>query len=381
MSKWRGKYVIGLTGNIASGKSVIRKMLEHLGAYGIDADKLSHRAMMKDSPGYKPVVDTFGKWILGEDKEIDRAKLGRVVFTDPKAMDSLEKIVHPMVVLAINRMVEHSSQQVIVIEAIKLIESGLAEDCDSVWAVYSFPEQQQTRLVKGRGMDPEEARQRIEAQSSQEDKISGAQVVIKNISTFEDTWRQVVAAWKKYVSVEETHAEIRPTPPVKLPEGEIKIKRGGPRDAQEIAALMTQFNPEGHKVSRSDIMAALGEKAYLILYVGEQAVGVLGWQVENLVTRATDIVLNPAFPLEKALPVLISEMEQASKDLQCEASLIFVNPDMAITDKLWKSLGYTQHSPHTLGVLAWQEAAEETMPKGSVLFFKQLRQDRILRPI
>jgi len=381
MSKWRGKYVIGLTGNIASGKSVIRKMLEHLGAYGIDADKLSHRAMVKDAPGYRPVVNTFGKWILGSDGEIDRTKLGKVVFTDPAAMESLEKIIHPMVTLAINRIIEHSTQQVIVIEAIKLIESGLAEDCDSVWVVYSFPEHQQTRLVKNRGMDAEEARQRIEAQSPQEEKVSSAQVVIKNISTFEDTWRQVVAAWKKYVSVEETHAEIRPTPPLNLPEGEIRIKRGGPRDAQEIATLMTQFNLEGRRFSRSDIMAGLGEKAYLILYIGEQAVGVLGWQVENLVTRATDIVLNPVFPVDKTLPVLISEMEQASRDLQCEASLIFVSPDMAITDKLWRDLGYTQHSPQTLGVLAWQEAAEETMPKGSVLFFKQLRQDRVLRPI
>ena len=217
MSKWRGKYVIGLTGNIASGKSVIRKMLEHLGAYGIDADKLSHRAMVKDAPGYRPVVNTFGKWILGSDGEIDRTKLGKVVFTDPAAMESLEKIIHPMVTLAINRIIEHSTQQVIVIEAIKLIESGLAKDCDSVWVVYSFPEHQQTRLVKNRGMDAEEARQRIEAQSPQEDKVSSAQVVIKNISTFEDTWRQVVAAWKKYVSVEETHAEIRPTPPLNLP--------------------------------------------------------------------------------------------------------------------------------------------------------------------
>ena len=369
MSKWRGKYVIGLTGNIASGKSVIRKMLEHLGAYGIDADRLAHRASAKDAPGYKPVVEAFGKWILGPDGEIDRTKLGKVVFNDPAALQNLEKIVHPMVELAINRIIEHATQQVIVIEAIKLLESHLAEVCDSIWVVYAFPEQQQARLVKNRKFTSDDARQRIDAQSPQEDKIAKAQVVIKNISTFEDTWRQVVAAWKKYVSVEETHAEIRPTPPVKLPEGEIHVKRGGPRDAEEIASLMTQFHADGKKVTRTDIMAALGEKAYLILYVGDQAVGVLGWQVENLVTRASDIVLNPGFPFDKALPILIKEMEQASKDLQCEASLIFVSPDMAITDKLWKSLGYAQHSPQTLGVLAWQEAAEETMPKGSVLFF------------
>jgi dephospho-CoA kinase len=342
---------------------------------------LNREAMAKDAPGFKPVVDTFGKYIIGADGEIDRAKLGKVVFNDPIALNSLEKIIHPMVLLAINRIIEHATQQVIVIEAIKLIESGLAEDLDSIWTVYSFPELQQSRLVKNRDMDPEEAHQRIESQPAQEDKISAAKVVIKNISTFEDTWRQVVAAWKKYVSVEETHAEIRPTPSVKLPEGEIIIRRGGPRDAQEIADLMTKFNPDGRKLSRAEIMAALGEKAYLILIVGKEAVGVLGWQVENLVARATDIVLNPALPLEKALPVLIGEMEQASRDLQCEASLIFINPDIAITEKLWRSLGYAKHSPKSLGVQAWQEAAEESMPEGSVLFFKQLRQDRVLRPI
>ena len=80
MSGWPGKFVIGLTGNIATGKSVVRKMLEHLGAYGIDADALGHRAIARDAPGYKPVLDTFGKWILAPDGQIDRGKLARVVF-------------------------------------------------------------------------------------------------------------------------------------------------------------------------------------------------------------------------------------------------------------------------------------------------------------
>lgn len=83
MSAWPGKYVIGLTGNIATGKSVVRKMLERLGAYGIDADALGHRAIAKDAPGYQPMLDTFGRWVLGPDGQIDRAKLGRLVFNDP----------------------------------------------------------------------------------------------------------------------------------------------------------------------------------------------------------------------------------------------------------------------------------------------------------
>ena len=97
MSAWPGKFVIGLTGNIATGKSVVRKMLEHLGAYGIDADALGHRAIARDAPGYKPVLDTFGKWILAPDGQIDRGKLARVVFADPDALIQLESIVHPLV--------------------------------------------------------------------------------------------------------------------------------------------------------------------------------------------------------------------------------------------------------------------------------------------
>jgi len=102
VSKWRGKYVIGLTGNIATGKSVVRKMLEHLGAYGIDADALSHRATAKGAPGYQPVVDAFGKWILEPSGQIDREKLGRLVFSNPDALRQLENIVHPLVQQAVD---------------------------------------------------------------------------------------------------------------------------------------------------------------------------------------------------------------------------------------------------------------------------------------
>ncbi len=381
MSRWRGKYVIGLTGNIATGKSVIRKMLEHLGAYGIDADALSHRAIAKDAPGYQQVVDTFGKWVLDKNNEIDRDKLGKIVFNDPAAMGSLEKIIHPLVEQAIGRIVERATQSVIVIEAIKLIESRLSEACDSVWAVYSFPEQQKSRLMNSRHMPEEEAQQRIDIQPAQEEKVEAAQVVIKNIATFEDTWRQVVANWKKYVSVEETQAEIKPTTHVTIPQGELTVKRGGPRDAKRIAELMTEFDPEKKKHSQQDVMADLGEEAFLMLSAGETLVGLIGWQVENLIARTTNLFFNPGIPLEKALPVMISEMEQASNDLQCEASLIFVSPELAMSDKLWRKLGYEQRTAKALGVLVWQEAAEESAQPGTVLLFKQLRTERVLRPI
>jgi len=92
VSRWANKYVIGLTGNIAVGKSVVRQMLQHLGAYTVDADGLTHRAMAPGAPAYKPVVDTFGQFILDADKNINRAMLGQIVFSNPDALAKLEAI-------------------------------------------------------------------------------------------------------------------------------------------------------------------------------------------------------------------------------------------------------------------------------------------------
>ena len=152
MGAWPGKYLIGLTGNIATGKSVVRRMIEHLGAYGIDADSLANRVLAKGAPGYQPVVDFFGKWILGVDEQVDRTKLGRLVFSDPDALTYLESMIHPHVIKAIDILVRRSAQRVVVIEAIKLVESGLAETCDTVW-VTSAPVEKQLDSVNPKTWD------------------------------------------------------------------------------------------------------------------------------------------------------------------------------------------------------------------------------------
>ena len=171
MSNWPGKYVIGLTGNIATGKSVVRKMLEHMGAYGIDADALGHRAITKGAPGYQPVVDTFGKWVLASDGQIDRSKLGRLVFSNPEALTTLEDIVHPLVHQAVDVLARRSKQKVIVIEAIKLLESGLRNYCDMIWVTDANEKNQLQRLIKKRNMSKDAAIERIHAQSAQSIKV------------------------------------------------------------------------------------------------------------------------------------------------------------------------------------------------------------------
>lgn len=377
MSNWPDKYVIGLTGNIATGKSVVRRMLEHLGAYSIDADKLAHRTIARGAPGYQPVIENFGKFIVGPDGEIDRAKLGRIVFSDPDALRTLENIVHPLVRFAMDILIQRAAQRVIVIEAIKLLEGKLAGACDSIWVTVSPENVQMARLTQKRGLSQADAIQRIRAQSAQELKTSAAHVVINNTGSFEDTWKQVLAAWKEVSQVTDTlPVVIRASKP-----GEVSVQRGRPRDSARIAELITRLSDGHQTLSPSDVMAAYGEKAFMLLLSDDQLVGLAGWQVENLVARTTEMYIDPSLPLPKTLKTLVAELERASQDLQCEASLIFLQPKMASQEDIWKELGYVQRTPQTLGVPAWQDAAYESQPPNSVLYFKQLRQDRILRPI
>ena len=196
MSNWPGKYVVGLTGNIATGKSVVGKMLERLGACSIDADALSHRAIAKGTPGYKEVIAAFGKWILDSNGNIDRARLGRLVFSDPEALQQLESIIHPLVESAIDMMIQHTSQRVIVIEAIKLLEGKLVGACDTIWTTCAPEHIQKARLMQNRNMSEQDALQRIHAQLPQEVKTAAANVVIENSGSLEETWEQVVTAWK-----------------------------------------------------------------------------------------------------------------------------------------------------------------------------------------
>jgi len=197
MSAWSGKFVIGLTGNIATGKSLVRQMLETLGAFGIDADALAHKALLPESTGYDLVINAFGKNVLKSDGHINRKSLATIVFSDPDALVDLETIIHPLVDSEINQMILSSEKDVFVIEAIKLIESGLYNKCDTLWVTSSSLGNQVKRLMRTRNFSKEEAIFRINAQPAQEEKLLLANIVIQNDGSLEDTWNQVHAAWEK----------------------------------------------------------------------------------------------------------------------------------------------------------------------------------------
>jgi dephospho-CoA kinase len=384
VSNWSGKFVIGLTGNIATGKSVVRRMFEHLGAYTIDADALTHRTYARGAPGYQPVIEKFGKWLVNKDGEIDRSKLGNLVFNDSEAMSQLEAIVHPLVRQAAEMLINRATQSVVVIEAIKLLEGDLRKVCDSIWVTNAPEEIQVERLMRKRGLTRERALERVHIQSAQSAKVAVANIVITNTGSYGDLWNQVNAAWKEIVPGAKTsNADTEPVI-AKQPltaTGEFSVKRGKPGNSSAIAELITRLSKGKRKMTADDIMEGFGDKAYMLLQLDGKLVGLAGWQVENLVTRTTDIFLEEHVNLQKALEILIKEVERASGELQSEASLIFPTRELTTLEDTWKRLGYEKRTPETLGVQAWQDSATESLSSESTLLFKQLRQDRVLRPI
>lgn len=191
------RYVIGLTGNIGSGKSTVLGMLGQLGARIVDADELVHQVMEQGTPVWQAVLDTFGEAILDEHRGIDRKKLGALVFDEPQALKRLEEIVHPAVNDRFLELAQNAEEPVIAVEAVKLIESGAHRALSSLWLVTCPAEERLRRLVEGRGEDPEEVEERLEAQMPEEEQALWADVVIDNGGTLEQTWEQVKAEWDR----------------------------------------------------------------------------------------------------------------------------------------------------------------------------------------
>lgn len=393
-------------------------MLQHLGAYTIDADSLTHRAMAPGAPAYKPIVETFGQFILDADKNIDRALLGNIVFSRPDALAKLEAIVHPVVGQAVATLVSRAPQRVVVIEAIKLLEGDLASAVDEIWVVDATPETQLKRLTGPRKMSEADAKQRIAAQGSQADKLKRASVIIRNDGNVEETWKQVQANWltiqKKLGAATEAPATpaVPAAPPAAAPQRpaappptaaapsaspqtapasptpaassvKVTVRRGMPSNAEQIAQFISAAG--GKNVSRMDIMMSFGQKSYLLAFdQADRALAVLGWQVENLITRVDEFYIAPDAPVAPVIEGLVAAIESASKDLQSEVAYIFLSPTTAVdTVQAFIRNGYEATSIEQIKIPAWREAVQEILSdhKGAQILNKRLREDRVLKPI
>jgi dephospho-CoA kinase len=190
-------FLIGLTGNIGSGKSTVAARLGELGAFVVDADLVYRRLIEPGQPGWSAVVDLFGRGVVDADGRIDRRALGAIVFADPDALRRLERATHPLVLAAIDDLLARERPDVAVHEAIKLIESGGAQRCDELWVVTAPRDRQIARLVASRGLGPEDASLRVDAQPPQADKVARADVVIPNEGSLDELRQRVDREWAR----------------------------------------------------------------------------------------------------------------------------------------------------------------------------------------
>jgi dephospho-CoA kinase len=211
-------FLLGLTGNIACGKSTVGKLLaDRFGADYVDADRVVHLLYAAGSPETRAIAERFGSDLLQPDGTIDRRRLGDIVLADSSALRDLERILDPGVRQAIEARIASSAAPVVVLDAIRLIESGLYKRCDAVWVVVCDPPLQLQRLQSSRNFTPEQASLRVTSQTPVEEKLRRATAVIHNNGSLEDLLAQVETAWRTTVRL---HLEVvKPVPLEEPPDG------------------------------------------------------------------------------------------------------------------------------------------------------------------
>jgi len=191
-----GRFMLGVTGNIASGKSTVTRILAELGAKVIDSDLVYRELVGIGRPLLRHLAERFGERIIAADGSLDRSALGRIVFQDPALLAELDRITHPAVIAEVDRRVSQIDHGVVVLDAVKLIESGHVERCDAVWVVVADPDEQVTRLMIRNTVTEEEAKRRVAAQPPLPKKLTRADLVIDNNGTPDKTREQVMRGWE-----------------------------------------------------------------------------------------------------------------------------------------------------------------------------------------
>jgi dephospho-CoA kinase len=194
--------IIGITGNIACGKTAVGHMLLEMGAERyIDADALVHQLYLKGQPIAVKVAEAFGSDVVAADGSIDRKALGAIVFQDVEAMRRLEAIVHPAVGRALlKELASVSPSSIAIVDAVKLLEGGSGTLCQSKWIVICNEEQELARLMARNQLSEEESRARIRAQPPVASRLPLVDEVIDNSGSLEDTRRQVADAFERFSS-------------------------------------------------------------------------------------------------------------------------------------------------------------------------------------
>ncbi|MGK5697063.1 dephospho-CoA kinase [Streptomyces sp. URMC 128] len=201
---------VGLTGGIGAGKSEVSRLLVERGAVLIDADRIAREVVAPGTPGLTAVVDAFGAEVLAADGSLDRPRLGSIVFADAEKLATLNAIVHPLVGARSRELEEAAADDAVVVHDVPLLtENGLAPLYDVVIVVEASPETQLDRLVRLRGMTEEDARARMAAQATPDERREIADIVIDNDVPLESLERRVKDVWAE---LERRAQASRPSP-------------------------------------------------------------------------------------------------------------------------------------------------------------------------
>lgn len=395
-----GKLIIGLTGNIATGKSAVMRLAAERGALTIDADRVVHEIMDEDVEMQAALAVAFGAEVRREDGRIDRAALGEIVFNDPQALQDLEAMIHPAVRRRVVKRIQESEATVVFIEAIKLLEGGLAQACHQVWVTRCTRQRQQERLQICRGLPPDEANTRIDAQPPQEEKVALADVVIDTNGYMRDTAAQFQMAWQRLpdagqaapkqivlppkqtlVLGEESEVEA-PTPAepdvktaVDIPD-DVRVRRAKPSDIPSILLLIRKATGGVKELKRSDLLLALSERGYFIGQQGTQISTVMGWLIDSQVGRIDEIYVDPLEMAPVTGTAVLAEIEKSAFNHLCEAIVVFLPPNVATTlRQIFVDAGFQALEKEKLA-RNWQLAIEETQPENTTFLLKIYRDTR-----
>ncbi|MBG0787519.1 MAG: dephospho-CoA kinase [Anaerolineaceae bacterium] len=360
------RLLIGLTGNIATGKSVVRRMLVNHGALGLDADLIAHRTQYPGGKAYQAIINTFGPEILTPEKEISRAKLGEIVFANPERLLALEGLVHPAVTADIKERIEQATLPIVVIEAIKLLETPLAGLCQSIWISQASPEHQMERLLHARHMSEDLARQRIEAQPPQSEKRRKANVVINTESDFRQTWQQVHQALNDTIQSE----GVLPTPYINIDQ-KISVYPAGAVPLKELEAFWQDHSGQQPEA----LFVQLAFNVMQVLMVQDQIAGMLKCEDWNFTSSLNEILL--AKDASISSNNILEAFRIAATERQAELLILSnqVAAQLAAEISL-ESVGFSQQAAHDLSFPAWQQALlRQSDSKTEQLWVRTLTQD------
>ena len=343
--QWEDKFIIGLTGNIATGKSAVMKFVAQKGALTLDADKIVHHILDTDSSMQAALAVAFGSSVRRNDGSIDRPQLASIVFSDPSALQDLELMLHPAVRVELIERINESSANVIIIEAIKLLEGTLREMCDTVWVTNCSRVRQIERLIICRGLDDQSAVLRVDAQSPQEEKVAQANVVIETDSSLAETQAQVEEAWEqamvqtagipvvipidvpippkakrkppaKKEKLKKATPATKPAPKKKQDDVDISdviVRRAKPSDLPAVLLLIRRATDNKIKMKRTDMLMAMSERSYFIGQRGTEILAVMGYAVDSGLAHIEQMYVYPPENAGTVGKALLTELEKSAK--------------------------------------------------------------------